>query len=346
MRRRVARCFPPTILPPPPDADGQIRRARTRRDHEFCAWCRSRVLKWAIRSQLAAKPQRRARPKVLSTTRRVLNTMSVERPIVLLLRSIAPPSRFQSCWRRSCRRSTRRSLMLRPHIQGSLSAAQDQITWVLTSYIVAAAIMTPLGGWLTDNYSWRSVFYINLPVGIIAFLGILLFIHETRHARRERFDFFGFGALAIAIGALQMLLDRGELKDWFHSSEIWVEVTVAGLALYLFVVHTISTSEPPFLNRDLLRDPNFVAGNVLLFFIGVIIFATLALQPTMLQQLMNYSVATAGLVTAPRCLGTRRALLLVGRIINRVDNRLLILGGGALTTSSLYPLNRFTPVMD
>jgi MFS transporter, DHA2 family, multidrug resistance protein len=322
-----------------------------------------------------------------------------------------------------------------PHIQGSLSAAQDQIIWVLTSYIVAAAIMTPLtgwlagafgikrvflisvigftvasalcglagslpemvifrllqgvcgaalmplsqavllrinpperhgqamavwgtgamvgpiagpalGGWLTDNYNWRWVFYINLPVGIIAFLGILFFIHETRHARRARFDFFGFGALAIAIGALQMLLDRGELKDWFHSTEIWVEVTVAGLAIYLFVVHTITTSEPPFLNRDLLRDPNFVAGNVLMFFIGVIMFATLALQPTMLQQLMNYPVATAGLVTAPRGIGTMVAMFLVGRIINRVDNRLLILGGVALTTISLYQMSGFTLVMD
>ena len=322
-----------------------------------------------------------------------------------------------------------------PHIQGSLSAAQDQIIWVLTSYIVAAAIMTPLtgwlagafgikrvflisvigftvasalcgladslaqmvifrllqgvcgaalmplsqavllrinpperhgqamavwgtgamvgpiagpalGGWLTDNYNWRWVFYINLPLGIIAFLGILFFIHETRHARRESFDFFGFGALAIAIGALQMLLDRGELKDWFHSTEIWVEVTVAGLALYLFVVHTITTSEPPFLNRDLLRDPNFVAGNVLMFLIGVIMFATLALQPTMLQQLMNYPVATAGLVTAPRGIGTMVAMFLVGRIINRVDTRLLILGGLALTTISLYQMSGFTLVMD
>ena len=322
-----------------------------------------------------------------------------------------------------------------PHIQGSLSAAQDQITWVLTSYIVAAAIMTPLtgwlagafgikrvflisvigftvasalcgladslaqmvlfrllqgvcgaalmplsqavllrinpperhgqamavwgtgamvgpiagpalGGWLTDSYNWRWVFYINLPVGIIAFLGILFFIHEARHLRRERFDFFGFGALAVAIGALQMLLDRGELKDWFHSTEIWIEATVAGLSLYLFVVHTITTSQPPFLNRALLRDPNFVASNVLMFFIGVIMFATLALQPTMLQQLMNYPVATAGLVTAPRGIGTMVAMFLVGRIINRVDNRLLILGGLALTTISLYQMSGFTLVMD
>ena len=274
-----------------------------------------------------------------------------------------------------------------PHIQGSLSAAQYQITWILTSYIVAAAIMTPLtgwlagafgikgvflisvagftltsalcgmaenlpqmvlfrllqgifgaalmplsqavllrinpperhgqamaiwgtgamigpiagpalGGWLTDNYNWRWVFYINLPVGIIAFLGILFFIHKSRHAPRERFDFFGFAALGVAIGALQMLLDRGELKDWFHSTEIWIEATIAGLALYLFVVHTVTTREPPFLNRDLLRDRNFVVGLVLMFFVGVIMFATLALMPTMLQQSMNFANTNA---PARRC---------------------------------------------
>jgi MFS transporter, DHA2 family, multidrug resistance protein len=322
-----------------------------------------------------------------------------------------------------------------PHIQGSLSAAQDQITWILTSYIVAAAIMTPLtgwlagafgikgvflisvagftvasalcglaqslpqmvlfrllqgicgaalmplsqavllrinpperhgqamaiwgtgamigpiagpalGGWLTDNYNWRWVFYINLPIGIIAFLGILFFIHESRHAHRDRFDFFGFAALGVAIGALQMLLDRGELKDWFHSTEIWIEATIAGLALYLFVVHTVTTKEPPFLNRDLMRNRNFVAGNLLMFFVGVIMFATLALLPTMLQQSMDYPVATAGLVTAPRGIGTMLAMFLVGRIINLVDVRLLILSGLALTTLSLYQMSGFSLAMD
>ncbi|HEX3520751.1 MAG TPA: DHA2 family efflux MFS transporter permease subunit [Stellaceae bacterium] len=322
-----------------------------------------------------------------------------------------------------------------PHIQGSLSAAQDQITWILTSYIVAAAIMTPLtgwlagafgikgvflisvagftltsalcgmaeslpqmvlfrllqgicgaalmplsqavllrinpperhgqamaiwgtgamigpiagpalGGWLTDNYNWRWVFYINLPIGIIAFLGILFFIHESRHAHRERFDFFGFAALGVAIGALQMLLDRGELKDWFHSTEIWLEATIAGLALYLFVVHTVTTREPPFLNRDLLRDRNFVVGLLLMFFVGVIMFATLALMPTMLQQSMNYPVATAGLVIAPRGIGTMVAMFLVGRIIGLVDIRLLILSGLALTTVSLYQMSGFSLAMD
>src|SRR5215467_8788940 len=214
-----------------------------------------------------------------------------------------------------------------PHMQGSMSASQDQIAWVVTSYIVAAAIMTPLtgwlagrfgvkyvflisvigftlasalcgaatslaeivlyrllqgvcgaalvplsqavllqinppeqharamavwgigviigpiigpalGGWLTDNYEWRWVFLINVPVGILSAIGILLFIRHTRHGRREAFDWFGFATLSLAIGAVQMLLDRGELKNWFGSTEIWIEATIAGLAFYLFVVHT------------------------------------------------------------------------------------------------------------
>src|SRR5258707_452758 len=100
-----------------------------------------------------------------------------------------------------------------PHIRGSLSASLDQISWVLT-------------------------FYINLPVGVIAGLGALIFMRETRHAHREPFDFLGFATFSLAIGALQMLLDRGELKDWFGSIEIWVEATISGVALYLFIVHT------------------------------------------------------------------------------------------------------------
>jgi DHA2 family multidrug resistance protein len=291
-----------------------------------------------------------------------------------------------------------------PHIQGSLSAAQDQIAWVLTSYIVAVAIMTPLtgwlagrlgikyvflfsvagftlasalcgsatslsqlvfyrllqgacgaglvplsqsvlmqinpperhgqaiaiwgigvmlgpifgpmlGGWLTQDYSWRWIFYINLPVGVITSLGILVFIRETRHTHREAFDFFGFVTLSIAVGALQMLLDRGELKDWFNSTEIWAEAAISGVAFYLFIVHTATASDRSFINLDLLKSPNFMAGTVLMFFVGGILSGTLALLPTMLQSLMNYPVFTTGLVTAPRGIGTMVAMFLVGRMI-------------------------------
>ena len=316
-----------------------------------------------------------------------------------------------------------------PHIQGSLSAAQDQIAWVLTSYIVAAAIMMPLtgwlagrfgikyvflfsvvgftvasalcgsatsltqlvfyrvlqgiagaglvplsqsvllqinpperhgqaiavwgigvmlgpifgpmlGGWLTENYNWRWIFYINLPVGIVASIGIMVFIREARHAHREAFDFFGFATLSIAVGALQMLLDRGELKDWFGSTEIWGEAAVAAVAGYLFVVHTATAGERSFLNRDLLKNLNFAAGTILMFFVGGILSGTLALVPTMLQSLMDYPVFTTGLVTAPRGIGTMAAMFLVGRLINRVDNRLIILTGLLMTVLSLVADDR------
>jgi DHA2 family multidrug resistance protein len=318
-----------------------------------------------------------------------------------------------------------------PHIQGSLSAAQDQIAWVLTSYIVAVAIMTPLtgwlagrlgikyvflisvagftlasalcgsatsltqlviyrllqgacgaglvplsqsvlmqinpperhgqaiaiwgmgvmlgpifgpmlGGWLTQDYSWRWIFYINLPVGVIASLGILIFIRETRHTHREAFDFFGFVTLSIAVGALQMMLDRGELKDWFSSTEIWVEALVSGVFFYLFIIHTATARDRSFINLDLLKSPNFMAGTVLMFFVGGILSGTLALLPTMLQSLMNYPVFTTGLVTAPRGIGTMIAMFVVGRMINRVDNRLIILTGFLLTVLSLWQMTGFS----
>jgi MFS transporter, DHA2 family, multidrug resistance protein len=318
-----------------------------------------------------------------------------------------------------------------PHMQGSLSASQDQIAWVLTSYIVAAAIMTPLtgwlagrfgikhvflisvagftlasalcgsatslaqlviyrvlqgicgaalvplsqsvllqinprerharamavwgtgtilgpvigpalGGWLTDDYNWRWVFYINLPIGALATLGILIFMRETRHARREPFDFFGFAMLSLAIGALQMLLDRGELKDWFGSTEIWIEATIAGLCFYLFIVHTITAIERSFLNRDLLKDGNFVVGTVLMFFIGIILNGTSALVPTMLQDLMNYPVLTTGLVWVPRGVGTMIAMFLVVHLIGRADTRLIILAGLGLTAVSLWEMTGFS----
>jgi DHA2 family multidrug resistance protein len=318
-----------------------------------------------------------------------------------------------------------------PHIQGSLSAAQDQIAWVLTSYIVAAAITMPLtgwlagrfgikyiflisvvgftvasalcgsatslaqlviyrllqgicgaglvplsqsvlmqinpperhgqaiavwgigvmlgpilgpmlGGWLTEDYNWRWIFYINLPVGVVASLGILIFIREARHPHREAFDFFGFTTLSIAIGALQMMLDRGELKDWFGSTEIWIETAVAAVAGYLFIVHTATAGERSFLNRDLLKNMNFAIGTVLMFFVGGILSGTLALVPTMLQSLMNYPVFTTGLVTAPRGVGTMAAMFFVGRLMNRVDSRLIILAGLLMTVVSLWQMTGFS----
>jgi len=321
-----------------------------------------------------------------------------------------------------------------PNMQGSVSASSDQITWVLTSYIVAAAIMTPmtgwlagrfgrktvfmvsivgftlasalcgaattlgqivafrllqglfgaaliplsqavlmdiyppeeqgsamamwgmgallgpivgpaLGGWLTDNFSWRWVFYINLPFGIMAFLGVSGFIHNQKSATPVPMDLLGFGFLSVAIGAFQLFLDRGESQAWFDSREIWIEATVAALAAFLFLIHTLTTDRP-FLPRALFGDRNFLTATITGFFIGILLFSTLALLPPMMEVLLGYPVVTTGIVTAPRGIGTWVAMFLVGRLINRVDARLIIMTGLMISAVSLWRMSGFNLQMD
>src|SRR6266446_2677107 len=209
--------------------------------------------------------------------------------------------------------------------------------------VILGPIIGPaLGGYLTDIYTWRWVFYINLPVGVLSAVGIFMFIRETRHGHREPFDFFGFATLSLAIGALQMMMDRGELKDWFGSSEIWVEAVIAALALYLFVVHTATATDRSFLNRELLKDKNCVVGTILMFLIAIPLFGTMVLLPLMLQNLMNYPVVTTGLVTAPRGVGTMVAMFLVARVVGRVDVRLIILTGLVVTVVSMWQMTGFS----
>jgi DHA2 family multidrug resistance protein len=195
---------------------------------------------------------------------------------------------------------------------------------------------------LTYDYSWRWVFYINLPIGVLCTLGILVFIRQTLNVHRESFDFTGFLTLSLGIGALQLMLDRGELKDWFHSSEIWIEATVAGLGFYLFAVHTVTTEGASFLHRDLFKSANFLASTALMFIVGLIMTGTLALLPTMLQNLMNYPALTTGLVTMPRGFGAMAAMFFVAPLINRVDNRLIILSGFLLTAVAMWQMSQFS----
>jgi len=320
-----------------------------------------------------------------------------------------------------------------PKMQGSLSATQDQMTWVLTTYIIAAAIMTPLtgwlagrfgrkkvflisivgftissalcgmaanlpeivffrllqgmsgaalvplsqailfdineqenfgkamalwgvgvmigpvlgpalGGWLTETYNWRWVFYINVPVGVLAFIGLWATMPETKK-NASRFDFFGFIALSLTVGALQLMLDRGQLKDWFGSNEIIVYALTMGIAFYLFLVHT-ATYKNPFVSPALFKDRNFLAGSIIIFMVGVILFAILALIPPMLQNNMNYPVITTGLITAPRGLGIMLGMLLVGRLIKKMDARLIMGIGLILTAFSLWQMTQFSLLMD
>ena len=318
-----------------------------------------------------------------------------------------------------------------PYMQGSVAASQDQISWVLTSYIIAAAIMTPptgflagrfgrkrvfltavagftfasllcglaqslpeivlfrvlqgvfgaalvplsqavlmeinpparqgsamalfgvavmvgpilgpvLGGWLTEAHGWRWVFFINLPIGALAFLGILTFLPDTQRATDARLDWLGFGTLSIAIAALQLVLDRGELLDWFRAPEIRIEAIVAASAAYLFVVQTC-TSKQPFVRPALFRDRNFSAGVLFIGVVGMTYLASLALLTPYLQNLMGYPIVTAGIVLGPRGLGTMAALLLVGRLVGRVDTRLLLATGLGLTAWALHEMTGWTP---
>ncbi len=317
-----------------------------------------------------------------------------------------------------------------PHIQGSVSASQDQITWVLTSYLIATAIMTPLsgwlsmrigrkrlfmisvagftlasmacgvatslgeivafrlvqglfgaslvplsqavvldlfppqqvgqvmalwgaatilgpvlgptlGGWLTDNLTWRWCFYINLPVGILAFTGMSIFMSGERTDSPRPFDFIGFGALTVAVSSFQLMVDRGPTQDWFSSGEIWAEAVIALIAFWVFMVQTL-TARHPFFNRLLARDRNFVTCTVFGFFVGVLLFATMALLPPMMQNLMGYTAFASGLANMPRGIGSMISMLLVGRLIGKVDTRLILAVGltiGAIAMGMMAGFN-------
>jgi DHA2 family multidrug resistance protein len=213
--------------------------------------------------------------------------------------------------------------------------------------VMIGPILGPtLGGWLTDAYDWRWVFFINVPIGAIAFYGIWRYIHATAPARRVRFDTFGFVTLSLAIGALQMLLDRGEQNDWFGSTETWVEAVLLALSSAYFIVHTATRpAGQSFIDYRLLKNPNYVTGLLLIFIVGMVLFATRALMPTMLQGLMGYPAMLAGLVTAPSGLGTMAAMLVVGKLTGKVDFRLLLGAGFAITGFSLWQMTHYTLVL-
>ena len=316
-----------------------------------------------------------------------------------------------------------------PHMQGSLMATQDQISWVLTSYIVASAIMTlptgwmagrygrkniliicvagftlasvlcglatslnqmvlfrllqglfgaalvplsqatmldindpkdqgkamavwgmgvmigpilgpSLGGYLTEYYSWRWVFFINLPLGIISFCGLLFFLPDSNRLERP-FDKLGFLTLSICIACLQLIMDRGEQKGWLDALEIQIYVGVIIGAAWMYVVHTLRTPHP-FLSPGMMRDRNLRLGLFFIFVVGIILLATMALLPPFMQNLMGYSVMDVGFILAPRGFGTLLAMMFVSRLSNKVDARWMVLFGLCLTAYALHMMIGFT----
>lgn len=211
--------------------------------------------------------------------------------------------------------------------------------------IMVGPIIGPtLGGWLTESFSWRWVFFINLPVGIVAVLGCAAYLPAV--ARRLRgFDFFGFAMLSLGVGALQLMLDRGAEVDWFSAIETWIELGLALTGFWIFAVHTV-TAENSFIDARIFTDRNFVTGLVFIFVIGVILLASLALLPPMLSRLFNHPTITTGIVMAPRGVGTMISMILVGRLVRMMDARYLVVTGLLLTALSLYYMTGFSPQMD
>jgi DHA2 family multidrug resistance protein len=317
-----------------------------------------------------------------------------------------------------------------PYMQGSLSASQDQINWVLTSYIVAAAIMTApvgwvanrfgrkrifiicsggftiasvlcglaqdinqmvlfrllqgvfgaalvplsqavmldsyalherakamsiwgmgvmmgpimgpsLGAWLTETYSWHWVFFVNLPFGIFTVLGLLIFMDETRKNYELRFDWFGFAALAIGIGSLQIALDRGEQLGWLESNEIIAEFIVSVVGFYYFFAHSFTTAKP-FIQFAIFKDRNFVGGCVFMAVMGLVLFSTMAVSSPFLQNVIGYPIITAGMLLATRGCGTFVAMMIVGRLMRYIEARTLIICGLSLTCLSLFYMTGWT----
>jgi len=316
-----------------------------------------------------------------------------------------------------------------PHMQASLGATQETISWVLTSYILASAIAIPITGWLADRigakrlfvtsvamfvvasilcgiaqnltemvlfrtlqgiggaflgplaqslmldinkpsqhgkamsvygmgvmvgpimgpilggyltewFDWRWCFYVNVPVGAVCLLGLMLFLPEKPLTRRD-FDLFGFSLLAAGLAALQLMLDRGQHADWFSSTEIWIEGAIALCALWMFTVHLVTARKPLFA-PELFADRNFVSAAIFMFIIGMVMFAAMALLPPLLQNLFGYSVVDTGEILASRGIGVLITMAISGRIVDRIDPRLIVAFGFALATISLWMMTRWS----
>jgi DHA2 family multidrug resistance protein len=318
-----------------------------------------------------------------------------------------------------------------PYMQGTLSTSADEITWVLTSYVIAAAIMTApvdwmavrfgrknlhvacmvgfvvasmlcgmadtlpqmvtfrvlqgicgaalvplsqatmldiypferraqamaifgigvmvgpiigptLGGYLTETYNWRYVFYVNVPFGVLAVVGLLFFLPAAVPRRELKFDWSGFAVLAIGIGALQLMLDRGQTQDWFSAREIIIEAVLAALGFYLFVVHML-TAEHPFLPPAVFKDRNFVCGVLMVLCTATVMLASSALMAPYLETLAGYPVETAGWSMAPRGIGTAVGMQLASMLSNRVDHRKIMAAGLLVLGFALYAMSYWTP---
>lgn len=204
--------------------------------------------------------------------------------------------------------------------------------------IMIGPIMGPvLGGWLTESVNWRWVFYVNLPVGLVT-LALMWALLPAMRGRDRRFDLFGFSMLALGLAALQLMLDRGAHLDWFDSAEIWIELGVAIACLWIFLVH-LFTARAPLFSRAMLTDRNLVTAMGFMIVIGIVMFASMALLPPMLQNLFGWPVIDTGLVLAVRGIGILISMWIAGQLLGRIDARWLVGSGLAIAAFSLWQMS-------
>src|SRR5207244_8173886 len=210
--------------------------------------------------------------------------------------------------------------------------------------IVVAPIFGPvLGGWLTDNYSWRWVFYINIPVGFASIVMTKLFIFDPPYIERksDRVDYWGIGLLAVGVGALQFLLDKGQEEDWFASDLMRVLLVLAVVGLAAFVARELTT-EHPVVDLHVFKERTYSAGVFLMTVLGFVLYGSLVLLPIMLQTLLGYPSLQAGIAMAPRGLGAFLMMQVTGQLTGRMDARKLLSAGpliGGMTLLWLARLN-------
>jgi DHA2 family multidrug resistance protein len=319
-----------------------------------------------------------------------------------------------------------------PHMQGSLNAGTDEVTWVLTSYLVSNAVVLPmtgwlartfgrkrflitcvvlftissflcgaapnlaslilfriiqgaaggaliptsqaimmetfppyqqgmamaifgvgimfgpiigpaLGGWITDNMNWRWIFYVNIPIGIVAVIMAYYFIFDPPYLKRTKvsIDYLGLALLTIGFGALQVVLDKGHQEDWFNSPFIFWFSVLSAVSL-LFLVYVELKHPHPIVNLRLFKNVSFSAGNFIIFFVGFCLYSSIVLIPLLLQTLMGYSATTAGMVLAPGGLATLVTMPFVGAIIQRHDGRKVILCGLTIGASAMFLMRGMT----
>jgi MFS transporter, DHA2 family, multidrug resistance protein len=210
--------------------------------------------------------------------------------------------------------------------------------------ILAPLIGPTLGGWITDQYSWRWVFYINIPVSIAAILMIQAFVEDPPYARRQKnlpIDYIGFGFLALWLGTFQTILDKGQEADWFGSAWVRWFAVVSVISALMFIIHELRT-EHPLVELRVLRNRNLAVGTFLIGLIGVVIYGTVTLLPLFLQDLLGYTAYDSGLAVSPRGIGALISLLIAGQLVGKINSRALIATGLGIRALSLFMLGNLS----